>query len=63
MSKPKNHYEALVLALRLSVTARTEELSAVGVIMADSFAAKLTDIEVDRAKKEAAEAVEVIHES
>ncbi len=60
MSKPKNHYEALVLALRLSVTARTEELSAVGVIMADSFAAKLTDIEVARAKKEAAEAVAVI---
>jgi hypothetical protein len=60
MSKPKNHYEALVLALRLSVTAPTEELSAVGVIMADSFAAKLTDIEVDRAKKEAAEAVAVI---
>ena len=63
MSKPKNHYEALVLALRLSVTAPTEELSAVGVIMADSFAAKLTDIEVARAKKEAAEAVAVIHES
>ena len=63
MSKPKNHYEALVLALRLSVTARTEELSAVGVIMADSFAAKLTDIEVARAKKEAAEAVAVIDES
>jgi|GEM_PF-1964711 len=60
MSKPKNHYEALVLALRLSVTARTEELSAVGVIMAESFAAKLTDIEVARAKKEAAEAVAVI---
>ena len=63
MSKPKNHYEALALALRLSVTARTEELSAVGVIMAESFAAKLTDIEVARAKKEAAEAVAVIHES
>jgi hypothetical protein len=60
MSKPKNHYEALVLALRLSSTARTEELSAVGVIMADSFAAKLTDIEVARAKKEAAEAVAVL---
>ena len=63
MSKPKNHYEALVLALRLSVTAPTEELSAVGVIMAESFAAKLTDIEVARAKKEAAEAVAVIDES
>ena len=60
MSKPKNHYEALVLALRLSVTAPTEELSAVGVIMAESFAAKLTDIEVARAKKEAAEAVAVL---
>ena len=58
MNKPKNHYEALVLALRLSVTAPTEELSAVGVIMADSFAAKLTDIEVARAKKE----VDVIHD-
>ena len=51
MSKPKNHYEALVLALRLSVTARTEELSAVDVIMAENFAAKLTGIEVARAKK------------
>ena len=60
MSKPKDHYEALVLALRLSVTAPTEELSAVGVIMAESFAAKLTAIEVARAKKEAAEAVAVI---
>ena len=60
MNKPTNDYEALVLALRLSVTAPTEELSAVGVIMADSFAAKLTDIEVARAKKEAAEAVAVI---
>ena len=49
-----------MLALRLSVTAPTEELSAVGVIMAESFAAKLTDIEVARAKKEAAEAVAVI---
>ena len=44
MNKPTNDYEALVLALRLSVTAPTEELSAVGVIMAESFAAKLTDI-------------------
>jgi hypothetical protein len=60
MNKPKNHYEALVLALRLSVTAPTEELSAVGVIMAEGFAARLTDIEVARAKKEAAEAVAVI---
>ena len=60
MNKPTNDYEALVLALRLSVTAPTEELSAVGVIMAESFAAKLTDIEVARAKKEAAEAVAVI---
>ena len=60
MSKPKNHYEALVLALRLSITADTDEQFNRALIMAEGFAARLTDIEVARAKKEAAEAVAVI---
>ena len=62
MNKPTNDYEALVLALRLSITADTDEQFNRALEMAESFAAKLTDIEVARAKKEAAEAVEVIHE-
>ena len=60
MSKPKNHYEALVLALKLSITADTDEQFNRALEMAEGFAAKLTDIEVARAKKEAAEAVAVI---
>jgi len=63
MNKPTNDYEALVLALRLSITADTDEQFNRALEMAESFAAKLTDIEVARAKKEAEEAVEVIHES
>ena len=58
MNKPTNDYEALVLALKLSITADTDEQFNRALQMAESFAAKLTDIEVARAKKE----VEVIHE-
>jgi len=49
-----------VLALRLSITADTDEQFNRALIMAEGFAARLTDIEVARAKKEAAEAVAVI---
>ena len=59
MNKPTNDYEALVLALKLSITADTDEQFNRALAMAESFAVKLTDIEVARAKKE----VEVIHES
>ena len=59
MNKPTNDYEALVLALNLGITADTDEQFNRALSMAESFAAKLTDIEVARAKKE----VEVIHES
>ena len=60
MNKPKNHYEALVLALRLSITADTDEQFNRALEMAEGFAARLTDIEVARAKKEVNK--EVIHE-
>ena len=58
MSKPTNDYEALLLALRLSITADTDEQFNRALEMAEGFAARLTDIEVARAKKE----VEVIHD-
>ena len=60
MNKPTNDYEALVLALRLSITADTDEQFNRALIMASEFAEKLTDIEVARAKKEVNK--EVIHE-
>ena len=52
-AKPKNDYEALVLALRLAVTAPTEEKSKQCLAMAEEFASKLNDLEVARAKREA----------
>ena len=58
MNKPTNDYEALVLALRLSITADTDEQFNRALEMAEGFAARLTDIEVARAKKE----VDVIHD-
>ena len=58
MNKPTNDYEALVLALNLGITADTDEQFNRALAMAESFAVKLTDIEVVRAKKE----VEVIHD-
>ena len=52
-TKPKNDYEALLLALRLAVTAPTEEKSKQCLAMAEEFASKLNDLEVARAKREA----------
>ena len=52
VNKPKNNYEALVLALKLSVTAPTEEKSKQAVQLAESIANNMTEIEVARAKKE-----------
>ena len=54
MNKPTNDYEALVLALKLSITADTDEQFNRALEMAEGFAARLTDIEVARAKKEVA---------
>jgi len=53
MNKPANDYEALVLALRLAVTAPTDEKSQECLSMAEGFASKLSELEVERAKREA----------
>lgn len=55
MNEPTNDYEALVLALTLSITAPTEEKSKQCVGMAEQLATKLSEIEVERAKREAVE--------
>jgi|JYMV01.1.fsa_nt_gi hypothetical protein len=52
INNPKNDYEALVLALKLSVTASTKEKSQECVDIAESLAFKLTELEVVRAKRE-----------
>ena len=53
MNEPKKDYDALVLALTLSITAPTEEKSKQCVSMAEKLAANLSEIEVERAKREA----------
>ena len=53
MNEPKNDYEALVLALTLSITAPTEEKSKQCVSMAEELAMNLSEIEVERAKRDA----------
>lgn len=62
IDSPKNDYEALVLALTLSVTAANDEKSQKALTMAEGFAAKLSELEVERAKREAEKAVEKILE-
>ena len=52
MTEPKNNYEALVLALRLAIDAPTEEQAQRAVQMAEDFASSLSELEVERAKKE-----------
>ena len=52
MTEPKNNYEALVLALRLAIDAPTEEQAQRAVQMAEDFASNLSELEVERAKKE-----------
>ena len=49
-----------MLALRLSITADTDEQFNRALEMAEGFAARLTDIEVARAKKEVNK--DVIHD-
>jgi len=55
MTIPKNDYEALVKALRLAVTAPTEEKSAKAVELAEGFASSLNEFDIARAKREAME--------
>ena len=51
-------YDALVLALKLAISAPTEEQAKRAITHAQSFADNLSEIEVERAKKEAQEALE-----
>ena len=48
-----NFYDALVLALKLAISAPTEEQAQRAITHAQSFADNLSEIEVERAKKEA----------
>ena len=52
MTEPKNNYEALVLALRLAIDAPTEEQAQRAGAMAEDLASSLSELEVERAKKE-----------
>ena len=51
--KIDNLYDALVLALKLAISAPSEEQAQRAIIHAQSFADNLSEIEVERAKKEA----------
>ena len=55
MKKPTNDYEALVAALRLAISAESDDQFNRAVALAEDFAAGLTEIEVARAKAEAGE--------
>lgn len=56
MQEPTNEYEAVVLALRLAITAPSEEKADECVKIAQSFG--LSEFEVERAKKEAVRQIE-----
>ena len=53
--EPTNNYQALVLALRLAVDAPTDEKSQECLEMAKGLASTLSEFEVERAKREAAQ--------
>lgn len=54
MNKPTNDYEALVATLRLAISAESDDQFTRAVKLAEDFAAGLSEIEVARAKAEAA---------
>ena len=56
--KIDNDYDALVLALKLAISAPTEEQSQRALADAQLFADNLSEIEVERAKKDAEAALE-----
>ena len=53
MKELSNDYDALVMALTLAVTAPNEEKSQEVLSMAEDIASRLSEFEVERAKKEA----------
>ena len=58
MNEPKNNYEAYKLALKLAITADTEEKANDCVTMATQIETSLTELEIARAKKEASFEIE-----
>lgn len=56
--KIDNDYDALVLALKLAISAPTEEQAQRALADAQLFADNLSEIEVERAKKDAEAALE-----
>jgi len=52
MNKPKNTYDALLMGLELAITAPTEKDSNEALQLAAAFAAQLSEKEVERAKNE-----------
>jgi|TARA_R110000868_G_scaffold184765_1_gene426407 hypothetical protein len=53
MMEIENNYQALVAALKLAVTAPTDEQAQECVEMAEGFALSLSSEQIQRAKKEA----------
>ena len=53
VATPTNNYQALVTALKLAVTAPTDEQAQECVEMAKSFASSLSPEKIQRAKREA----------
>ena len=51
--EPSNEFEALVLALKLAITAPDDAKATQCVEMAEQIAANMSEIEVERAKKQA----------
>jgi len=51
--KPSNEHDALVLALKLAITAPDDAKATQCVEMAEQIAANMSEIEVERAKKQA----------
>ena len=58
MKKPESQFDALVTALELAVTARTEEKAQQCVEIAENLATGLSEIDVERAKKQAEQSLE-----
>lgn len=53
MDTPKNDYEALVLALTLAIGMPDEDKAASAKKRAEALSANLSELEVERAKKQA----------
>ena len=51
--KPTNDYEALILALTLAINAPDDEKAQQCIVMAESISANLSELDVERAKKQA----------